>query len=158
MSLEDNAERPSRLHSKRRAHPRYLVDELASMLLVHQSTTVLGRITELSLGGCRIRTAERFLARGIPKRVLAGALVRVEVAFEMLGVAFRLSGVTQWTDSKYRVGIRFLDLSARKREQLLELVEELEKLRNKAQSAAGACLTQLPEQGSESGVPADLNL
>jgi len=149
MSLEDNSERPSRLHSKRRAHPRYLVDEVASMLLVHQSTTVLGRITELSLGGCRIRTAERFLA---------GALVRVEVAFEMVGVAFRLSGVTQWTDGKKQVGIRFLDLSARKREQLLELVEELEKLRNRACSPATPCLAQLLEHDSETAVRGDLNV
>jgi hypothetical protein len=116
MNLEDYAERLPQTRSKRRAHPRYRVDEHASLLLVHQGTTVEGRMIELSLGGCRIRTAERFLA---------GTMVRVEVVCKVLGVAVRFCGVTQWTDGKHQVGIRFLDLSPRKWEQMLQLVDEL---------------------------------
>jgi hypothetical protein len=40
---------------------------------------------------------------------------------------FRLGGVTQAIYDPFNVGIRFLDLSDRKREQLLQLIDEIEK-------------------------------
>jgi len=56
---------------------------------------------------------------------VAGMMVRVEVILKVLGIPFRLPGVTQWTNRKHLVGIRFIDLSDRKREQLAQLIEEL---------------------------------
>lgn len=147
MDLEGNAERILKTRSKRRAHPRYRVDEHASLLLVHQGTTVEGRLMELSLGGCRIRTAERFLA---------GAMVRVEVVFKVMGVAFRFCGVTQWSDGKHQVGIRFLDLSARKREQMLQLVDELGKMFDEAATAKR--IAPMDARGGEAGVCRELSV
>jgi len=42
---------------------------------------------------------------------------------------FRLGGVIQAIHDRNTVGIRFLDLSERKRKQVLELIGEIEQLR-----------------------------
>jgi hypothetical protein len=76
-----------------------------------------GRIVDVSLGGCRIRARERFPV---------GIYRRVEVEFMLDGLPFRLAGVVQALHDKYTIGIRLLDLSERKREQLTSLMEELE--------------------------------
>jgi hypothetical protein len=101
---------------ERRKAPRLAVDEEAVLVLVHHGSRVPCRILELSLTGCRLSTRDRFLA---------GTLVRVETAFKVRGMAFRLSGVTEWTDGKNRVGIRFLDLTARRRVELVEVLGEI---------------------------------
>lgn len=77
-----------------------------------------GRIIDLSPGGCHILTDRRFPV---------GVFRRVEVEFRVEGLPFRLGGVTQAIYDPFNVGIRFLDLSDRKREQLLQLIEEIEK-------------------------------
>ena len=43
----------------------------------------------------------------------------------MNGLPFRLAGVTQAIYDPFQVGIRFLNLSERMREQLKELIEEI---------------------------------
>lgn len=101
----------------RRTRPRFEVDEVATILLVHHGSTLSCRVLDISLGGCRIRTNDRFIA---------GILVRVEVAFKVRGIAFRFSGVTQWTDGRCLVGVRFLDLGARRFEELTEALAEVE--------------------------------
>lgn len=100
-----------------RAAPRFQVDEDARLLLVEHGSTIACRIADLSLGGCRLRTKDRFPA---------GANVRVEVTFKVRGLAFRFCGITQWTDGRNLVGIRFVDLSPRRKEEFLEAVSEVE--------------------------------
>ena len=102
---------------KRRANPRKRVDEAAELHLLHPSCVLACQMVDLSLGGCRVRTQHRYLA---------GIMVRVEVSFILKGVCFRLSGVTQWTDRRNLVGIRFLDLPARRMEALSEALNEIE--------------------------------
>lgn len=102
---------------KRRANPRKPVDEAAELHLLHPSCVLACQIVDLSLGGCRVRTRDRFLA---------GTMARVEVSFNLKGVRFRLSGVTQWTDRRNLVGIRFLDLPPRRLEALAETFEEID--------------------------------
>jgi c-di-GMP-binding flagellar brake protein YcgR len=55
----------------------------------------------------------------------------VETEFRIGGLPFRLGGVIQVVHDRDRrnVGIRFLDVSARKREQVEQLIEEIEELR-----------------------------
>jgi PilZ domain len=72
---------------------------------------------DISLGGCRVRTVDRFLA---------GIMARVEVVFTLRGVNFRLPGVTQWTDRRNLVGIRFLDMTSRRTEALAESLAEID--------------------------------
>lgn len=100
-----------------RAAPRFNLDVDAHLLLVAHGATLPCRIVDLSLSGCRLRTGERFPARG---------MVRVEVAFKVRGLAFRFCGTTQWTDGRNLVGIRFVDVPARRKEEFLEAISEVE--------------------------------
>jgi hypothetical protein len=105
----------------RRKHPRHKIDDTAVVHLIDIAAVVHGRIVDVSLGGCRIRTRRRFPA---------GAFRRVEIEFCVGGLPFRLGGVTQAIHDPFNVGIRFLDLSERKREQLVQLIEEIEEPRD----------------------------
>ena len=78
---------------------------------------VHGRIVDLSVSGCRIQTRTKFPV---------GIYRRIEVEFRIDGLPFRLAGVTQAIHDPCNVGIRFLDVSERKREQLNQLIEEIE--------------------------------
>jgi len=100
----------------RRSHSRHQVDSTANLLLVKTGITMSGRIMNLSQGGCRIRTDEPFNV---------GIYVRIETEFYLHGLPFRLAGVSQAILDKNTIGIRFLDMSDRKRKQLTELISEL---------------------------------
>ena len=73
---------PSR--RERRQQARHEVDTTATILLVNVASTLKGRILDLSLTGCRIRTDERFPV---------GIYTRVETEFRLEGLPFRLGGV-----------------------------------------------------------------
>ena len=106
---------PSRARN-RRATPRKPVDEPAELRLLHPSCVLACRILDLGLGGCRVRTEDRFLA---------GIMARLEVVFTVKGVSFRLTGVTQWTDRRNLVGIRFLEMNERRTAALAEALAEI---------------------------------
>lgn len=105
---------------ERRQQSRHEVDTTATILLVNVGSTLRGRILDLSLTGCRIRTDEHFPV---------GIYTRVETEFRYEGLPFRLGGVIQAIHDRSTVGIRFLDLSQRKREQVLELIGEIDAMR-----------------------------
>ncbi len=112
--MERDANQASR---NRRKDARHAVDGPASLLLVHHGANIGCRLVDLSLGGCQICAESPFVA---------GPMVRVEVIFQVVGEAVRIAGVTQWTRDKRWIGVRFLDLSERKRAALMRLVEEVE--------------------------------
>jgi len=116
-------------HRERRVAARIGVDTRAVLYLVDLAARMDGRILDLSLLGCCIRTDQRFPL---------GIFRRVEMEFRLDGLPIRLGGVTQAIHDPHRVGIRFLDLSPRKREQLSELIEEIEEVLRKEQAASGA--------------------
>jgi c-di-GMP-binding flagellar brake protein YcgR len=105
---------------ERRQQSRHEVDTTATILLVNVGSTLRGRILDLSLTGCRIRTDEHFPV---------GIYTRVETEFRYQGLPFRLGGVIQAIHDRSTVGVRFLDLSQRKREQVLELIGEIDAMR-----------------------------
>lgn len=107
--------------STRRFAPRLELDTTAVIHLISLGSDVHGRILDISLGGCHIRTDMRFPV---------GIFRRVETEFRIDGLPFRLGGVTQAIYDSFNVGIRFLDLSERKREQLLQLIEEIQNAKN----------------------------
>ena len=121
---------PAKAGRERRQTMRQEVDDSAQIHLVKIRSILKGRILDLSLGGCRIRTDERFPV---------GIYTRVEVEFHLDGLPFRLGGVIQVIHDRYTVGIRFLDLSERKREQVQDLIEEIAEMRaaQKAKDPAG---------------------
>jgi hypothetical protein len=95
---------------------REVVDSNAVIRLINLAADVHGRIVDISLGGCHIRTNRCFPV---------GVFRRVEVDFCIDGLPFRFPGVTQAIYDSFNVGIRFLDLSDRKKEQLQQLIEEI---------------------------------
>lgn len=101
----------------RRRESRLDVDGTAVLHLVNLALRMPGRILNLSMSGCLIVTEERFMV---------GIYRRVEVEFKLEGLPFRLAGVTQSVQGHHKVGVRFLDISERKREQLVELIKELD--------------------------------
>ena len=112
MEREDKAER--------RAQTRHKVDDSAWIDFIRMGSRRRGPIVDLSLGGCRIRMEERFPV---------GIYTRVEAGFRVEGVPIRVGGVIQAIHDPSLVGIRFLDLSERKREQLERLIAEIEEMR-----------------------------
>jgi len=102
---------------ERRATARLAVDTRAVLYLVDLAAQMEGKIVDLSVEGCCLRTDERFRL---------GIFRRVETEFRLDGLPIRLAGVTQVVHDPHHIGIRFLDLSPRKREQLTELISEIE--------------------------------
>lgn len=136
--IEPSPRPPAKLRD-RRGQIRHEVDTLATIFLVKVGSALRGRILDLSLSGCRIRTDERFQV---------GIYTRVETEFHLEGLPFRLGGVIQAIHNRNMVGIRFLDLSERKRQQVLDLIGELEEMRATLLDAeASSPETQLPADG-----------
>jgi len=106
---------------ERRNSERHEVDTSALIHLINIASRLSGRIIDLSMGGCRIKTDERFPV---------GIYTRVETEFHLEGLPFRLGGVVQAIHNGKVVGIRFLDMSPRKREQLEQLIGEIDDLRS----------------------------
>src|SRR5580658_485665 len=101
---------------ERRHGSRQSVEDEAEIIFVRSGVAMRGRILDLSVNGCRIRTEKQFPV---------GIYTRVETAFRMEGLPFRLGGVIQAVHDKHTVGIRFLDVSERKRQLILELIGEI---------------------------------
>ena len=136
---------------ERRVMPRCVVDEEAALLLVGRGTRVPCRIVELSLSGCRMSTMERIPAIGEQ---------RVEATFKVRGIAFRFGGVIEWTEDTGLVGIRFVDLIPRRRDELIEVLRELEaeiaaKAEKEASERPAADEQVSQEAGKQVAAPAD---
>ena len=104
------------VRSERRAFPRYAVDCPATITLLGGVGKIAGRMVDLSRGGCRLAT---------PERMLVGILARVEVQFQLRGLAFRIVGVTAGTRTGKSFAVRFLDLPRRREEELAEVLAEV---------------------------------
>lgn len=139
MEAEDRAEGTATQYPERRRGCRYAVDEASVVLLVSHGLPMECRILDLSLEGCRIRTRDRFHG---------GIGVRVEVAFKVNGIAFRFSGVIRWTDGRHLAGIHFVDVAMRRREALVEVLDEVEAA-NAAKAAREAADRLAAEQQAE---------
>lgn len=111
------SEPPNSQGRERRSCTRHDVDSAAAVFLLDLRVRIPGRIVDVSLGGCRIRSQERFPV---------GIYRRVEVEFTLDGLPFRLPGVVQALHDPRTIGIRLLDLSDRKREQLTAVMQELD--------------------------------
>jgi hypothetical protein len=118
ISPEISKDQPAAsLKRERREHFRHELDSHARVLFLSIHSRVIGKVIDLSLGGCRIRAQQR-----IP----VGAYRRVEVEFIVDGLPLLLPGVTQALHDKYTIGIRFVEMTDRKRGQLRLVIEEIE--------------------------------
>ena len=89
--------------------------------VIGQTLTVDCSVLDLSVGGCRLRAKGRFIAK--PQLV-------VEVTFTIRGLPMMLRGTIQWTKGEDTFGIRFLEMSSRRREDLNEVLAEIEGFRS----------------------------
>jgi hypothetical protein len=148
MGIEDQAKagvtrpngdvlKPDRRHDGRRP-----VDTGAVLHLIDLGAKLHGRIVDLSLNGCSIRTEQRFSL---------GIFRRVETEFRLEGLAFRLAGVTQSVHDPWNIGIRFLNVSERKHDQLAALIEEIEEslARRQTRDANSPAEEPIPRADSE---------
>jgi len=101
---------------ERRESRRYTVDCEAVVLSVNGSVQVRGKVSDLSLTGCLVVSDQRYTA---------GILVRVELQFQLQGIAFRAVGVVAGTRGARSFGVRFLDMPERRRQQLAEVLAEI---------------------------------
>jgi hypothetical protein len=143
MDAEESPEVAERLGSERRVYARFEVEEDASLLLVSHESWHPCKVVDLSLEGCQVSTGARFQA---------GTQKRVEIKFKINGIVFRLSGVTQWTDNAHAVGIHFCYPTPRRREELAEVLGEVEAAQAaKAQREAEEALAQQPMEMPQCG-------
>jgi PilZ domain len=119
MDPKDSANVPEAPRPERRKDPRHTVDGTAILHLLDPPIRLRGRILDLSHSGCLFRTEDCFPM---------GLYRRVEIEFQLDGLSFRLAGVTQSIHKRHKIGVRFLDVSERKRLQLTELIEEIVEL------------------------------
>jgi hypothetical protein len=119
MEPKDSANVPEAPRSERRKELRHTVDGIAVLHLLDPAIRLRGRILDLSMNGCLFRTEDCF-----PMAIYR----RVEIEFQLDGLSFRLPGVTQSIHKRHKLGVRFLDLSERKRLQLTELIDEIVEL------------------------------
>jgi hypothetical protein len=122
-----------------RAHARFPVDEDSVLLLVAHGMPVKARIVDLSLSGCRVHAYDRFSSK-------AGRAI--EITFKANGMAFRFSGVVQWSDEHSYLGIRFVNIADRRKKDLADVIEEM----SAAAAARAAALNRmLPQQQAACG-------
>jgi PilZ domain len=119
MDPKDSTNVPEATRPERRKEPRHTVDGTAVLHLIDPAIHLRGRILDLSHSGCLFRTEDCFPM---------GIYRRVEIEFQLDGLPFRLAGVTQSIHKKHKVGVRFLDVSERKRLQLTEVIDEIAEL------------------------------
>ncbi|HZB88405.1 MAG TPA: PilZ domain-containing protein [Terracidiphilus sp.] len=117
MDAESQTNGQANIQANRRAHPRHPVETSVLLHMIDVGARLSGRVLNLSLGGCLIRTDDSFPT---------GIFRKIEAEFSVDGIPFRLPGVTQNIRERRFVGIRFLNLSDRKQEQLLRLMREIE--------------------------------
>lgn len=91
-------------------------DWRASITFLGNDAQVKGTLMDLSLVGCIFRTPGPFLGK---------IYAHVEVEFQMHGLHFRLAGVAKGIYDKHTAGIGFLEMSKRRREELIQLLDEL---------------------------------
>ena len=115
---------------ERRKEPRHTVDGSAILTILNNAVHLRGRVLDLSMSGCQFRTDDCFPM---------GIYSRAEIEFQLDGLPFRLACVTQSLHKRNRVGVRFLEMSERKRVQLEELIAEIQEfgLRPPRENQAG---------------------
>ncbi len=116
MIVEEKAEVLPAVQEERRAFPRLAVEEAAGIVTLEQGVGFRCNVLDLSLSGCRLRTGLRFPG---------SAWDCVELSFKLRGVSLRFDGEIQWIDGQQKIGIRFVNLSDRRKAELAELLAEI---------------------------------
>ena len=140
---------PQERGAERRGAPRFSIDEQVQVHPISGAASLRGRIRDLSAGGCRLEMDTRFLT---------GAMLRVELQFQVRGIAFRLVGVTAGRRTRESIGIRFVDLNERRRAELVEVLEELAMEQAAAAASAPTSIENPPNEAEPTPVPIEADV
>lgn len=99
---------------ERRSDHRHSANLSATIYLLAHQVSLPGRMVDVSMSGCKICLPEPFFAT-VP--------LRVEVEFILRGIPLRLPGVAKVLHDKHSVGIRFVEITERKRERLALVID-----------------------------------
>lgn len=116
MSPGENSpeQKPEGQGRERRRHPRSQCWGSAGIKILPDGAMVMGYLIDLGLGGCSIDADEPF-------PVQVGG--RVEALLQLNGLTLRLAGsVVRLEENDSRLGIRFMDVSPRKEQQIKQLM------------------------------------
>jgi hypothetical protein len=116
MEEDEKAQNLAAVGAEGRTAHRHPVHSGALLSVIGQDLSVHCNVLDLSLGGCRLRARGEFRVE---------AQVRVEVTFTIRGLPMLLPGIVQWTNCAGHFGIRFLDMSARRKDALVEVLSEI---------------------------------
>ena len=129
---------------ERREHDRHEIDSIARVLFLSIHSRVTGKVLDLSLGGCRIRAQQE-----IP----VGAYRRVEVEFMVDGLPLLLPGVTTSLHDKFTIGIRFVEMTDRKRNQLQTVIDEISEKMKKLEKSQKSVPTENKAETAPEATP-----
>lgn len=101
---------------EQRVHPRLRCKGIAELRVLPVGGVAVGALFDLSKNGCCILS-------DIP--IPAFEHSNVEVHLKVKGMSLRVAGVVRHVHGQTRAGIEFLEVSARKAEQIEELMGEL---------------------------------
>ncbi|MFZ1086878.1 MAG: PilZ domain-containing protein [Terracidiphilus sp.] len=115
LSAEDQARTRDARFRDRRADERYEINAPGGCLN-YQGSKYPCEIVDVSLSGCCVRCASKFLP---------GNLANVEVVLPVLGMVLRMVGTTQWVTRQNLIGVRFFHANPRSKNQLAGLLTGL---------------------------------
>lgn len=104
-------------------------DSPALLHLVEDGAILAGSVLDVSQDGCLVRLAKVFSVR---------MNAQAEVDFHVRGLPFRLPGTTTKIHTERLVEIRFTEMSRRKREELSQVIMELQVLSQAQEEQAAA--------------------
>jgi len=116
VEVEEKGEESLVVLEERRASPREAVEEPAAIVILEQGVGFRCSVLDLSLSGCRLHSSLRFPGN---------AWDRIEISFKLRGISLRFNGEIQWIDGRQKVGIRFTNLTARRKTELAEVLAEV---------------------------------
>lgn len=121
---------PEKIGRERRMHPRFDCEAQVQVRLVTSGITLSGIIRDLSQSGCKVQFEQPFPV---------GIHARLEVLFTLHGLPLMLPAVSRCIHTPRLVGIEFLQISDRKRQNIVEVIAELkEKIERENKKAAQA--------------------
>lgn len=100
----------------RRAHERIALQASADLLVIGTGELLSIHVLDISQSGCRVCLNQ-------PHEIAMGTTV--EIRMKLNGIPVRLGGVIQVRLNDLTFGIKYIELSGRKRDQMVELIEEI---------------------------------
>jgi hypothetical protein len=124
----DEGSRPKCAEDERRVKPRLHCKGVARIAIPCVEAKIAGTLLDLSVSGCCI---------GLDSPMPAIENPRVEVLLTLKGISLRVAGIVRHIKSGNRAGIEFVEVTARRVEDILTLFKELVEMQNAHSQSVG---------------------